>query len=71
MREPLQEEMGCGLWNTNQRLIHQFGNHSALHFTESPLGGFRTEIVWEIPAQEEQPLPTNLQGDTANANDHC
>ncbi|KWX79817.1 sensor histidine kinase [Paenibacillus jilunlii] len=71
MREPLQEEMGCGLWNTNQRLIHQFGNHSALHFTESPLGGFRTEIVWEIPAQEGHSLPTNLRGDTAYANDHC
>ncbi|MNO28916.1 Sensor histidine kinase YehU [compost metagenome] len=70
MQEPLREEMGCGLWNTNQRLIHQFGNHSALHFTESPLGGFRTEIVWEIPAEEEQPLYTNLQGDTAYANDH-
>ncbi|MEC0168752.1 sensor histidine kinase [Paenibacillus graminis] len=71
MREPLQEEMGCGLWNTNQRLIHQFGNQSALHFTESPLGGFRTEIVWEIPVQEEHSLPTNLRGETAHANDHC
>lgn len=50
MLEPLQEEMGCGLWNTNQRLAHQFGDQSYLFFTKSPLGGFRTEIVWEIPA---------------------
>ncbi|MEK4509653.1 sensor histidine kinase [Paenibacillus sp. FSL K6-2524] len=49
MRESLQEEMGCGLWNTNQRIIHQFGNNSYLFFKESPMGGFRTEIVWEIP----------------------
>lgn len=53
MREPLQEEMGCGLWNTNQRIVHQFGNHSYLNFKESPLGGLRTEIVWEITAEEE------------------
>ncbi|OKP85059.1 two-component sensor histidine kinase [Paenibacillus helianthi] len=70
MREPLREEMGCGLWNTNQRLIHQFGNQSFLYFRESPLGGFRTEIIWEIPAQEEYHLYTNQQGDTQHANDH-
>jgi two-component system sensor histidine kinase YesM len=55
MLEPLREEMGCGLWNTNQRLIHQFGNRSYLAFKKSPLGGLRTEIVWEIPAEEEFP----------------
>lgn len=53
MRESLTEEMGCGLWNTNQRIIHQFGNNSYLYFKKSPLGGLRTEIVWEIPTEEE------------------
>jgi two-component system sensor histidine kinase YesM len=48
MRQPLQEEMGYGLWNTNQRVIHQFGESSYLYFTKSPLGGFRTEIIWKI-----------------------
>ncbi|MFC3746165.1 sensor histidine kinase [Paenibacillus sp. GCM10012306] len=52
MQQPLQEEMGCGLWNTNQRIIHLFGNHSGLIFGPSPLGGFRTEIIWEIPSEE-------------------
>lgn len=70
MREPLQEEMGCGLWNTNQRIIHQFGNTSALYFKKSPLGGFRTEIVWEIPTGEEDRTYTNLQGDLQHADDH-
>jgi two-component system sensor histidine kinase YesM len=63
MRDPLQDEMGCGLWNTNQRIIHQFGNNSYLYFKKSPLGGFRTEIIWEVTSGEEQHnYPTN-QGD--------
>ncbi|WP_257018705.1 sensor histidine kinase [Paenibacillus sp. RU5M] len=52
MQQPLQEEMGCGLWNTNQRIMHLFGNQSYLLFGPSPLGGFRTEMVWEIPKED-------------------
>lgn len=52
MQQPLQEEMGCGLWNTNQRIMHLFGNQSYLLFGPSPLGGFRTEMIWEIPKEE-------------------
>lgn len=52
MQEPLQEEMGCGLWNTNQRIMHLFGSQSHLQFGPSPLGGFRTEIVWEMPKDD-------------------
>ncbi|OPG98831.1 two-component sensor histidine kinase [Chryseobacterium mucoviscidosis] len=52
MQQPLQEEMGCGLWNTNQRIMHLFGNQSYLLFGPSPLGGFRTEMVWEIPQED-------------------
>lgn len=52
MQEPLQEEMGCGLWNTNQRIMHTFGSHSYLLFGPSPLGGFRTEMIWEIPKED-------------------
>ncbi|AOZ93694.1 sensor histidine kinase [Paenibacillus crassostreae] len=70
MRDPLQEEMGCGLWNTSQRIIHQFGNNSYLNFKKSPLGGFRTEIIWEVSSEEEQHYyPTN-KGDTQHADDH-
>ncbi|WP_239617634.1 sensor histidine kinase [Cohnella mopanensis] len=47
-RGPMQEDMGYGFWNTNQRIIHQFGERSYLKFAKSDLGGFRTEIVWEI-----------------------
>ncbi len=54
MFEPLQEEMGCGLWNTNQRLLTQFGHQSRLHFTKSASGGFRTEVLWQIPAASDK-----------------
>ncbi|MFE6078249.1 sensor histidine kinase [Paenibacillus sp. NPDC057886] len=54
MQQPLQEEMGCGLWNTNQRIMHLFGNQSYLLFGPSPLGGFRTEMVWEIPKEDTE-----------------
>ncbi|WP_246362826.1 sensor histidine kinase [Paenibacillus alba] len=64
MREPLQEKMGCGLWNTNQRIIHQFGDHSYLFFTKSLLGGFRTEIIWELPSGEEHRHHPFIQGDS-------
>ncbi|MHA7964529.1 sensor histidine kinase [Paenibacillus sp. CAU 1782] len=53
MLEPLQEEMGCGLWNTNRRLMHLFGEGSCLRFCESPLGGFRTELIWRLPEEKE------------------
>lgn len=62
MMEPLREEMGCGLWNTYQRMIHTFGNDSCLLFSRSPLGGFRTEIVWKL---------TNIKETIKHANDHC
>ncbi|WP_217558961.1 sensor histidine kinase [Paenibacillus sp. GbtcB18] len=70
MREPLQEEMGCGLWNTNQRIMHQFGSRSFLAFVKSPLGGLRTEIVWEIPPAAATSDYSRPQGDLRHANDY-
>ncbi|NEW07643.1 HAMP domain-containing protein [Paenibacillus sp. SYP-B3998] len=64
MQEPLQEKMGCGLWNTNQRIIHQFGENSSLYFTKSLLGGFRTEIIWKATSREEHRHHPFIQGDT-------
>ncbi|WP_238177761.1 sensor histidine kinase [Paenibacillus contaminans] len=70
MKEPLQEDMGCGLWNTNQRLIHKFGERSSLFFTKSELGGFRTEIVWEAASAEEPGRQTAKEGAEQHADDH-
>ncbi|OPA81035.1 two-component sensor histidine kinase [Paenibacillus selenitireducens] len=64
MKDPLQEEMGCGLWNTNQRVIHQFGENSYICFKKSPLGGFRTEILWQIPRGEQGAQDFKTQGET-------
>ncbi|OBZ13154.1 MULTISPECIES: sensor histidine kinase [Bacillales] len=62
MHEPLQEEMGCGLWNTNQRIIHLFGENSYVYFSKSLLGGFRTEIKWETASGQQLQHPT-IKGD--------
>lgn len=44
---PMDEQSGCGLWNIHQRLIHMFEGKSGLYFTDSPLNGFRVELIWE------------------------
>ncbi|WP_165972078.1 sensor histidine kinase [Paenibacillus piri] len=46
LRQPLTEEMGCGLWNVNQRLIHIFGSESGLALSHSELGGVKAALCW-------------------------
>lgn len=36
---PMEEGMGCGLWNVHQRLLHQFKGNSGLELTTSESGG--------------------------------
>ncbi|MDG0792267.1 sensor histidine kinase [Cohnella ginsengisoli] len=40
----MDDEMGCGLWNIRQRVVHQFGAESDLLLDASPLGGLRVTI---------------------------
>ncbi|WP_165452692.1 sensor histidine kinase [Paenibacillus thalictri] len=42
--EPLTEEMGCGLWNVHQRVVHMFGEGSGLELRHSALGGMKAVI---------------------------
>ncbi|OXS62692.1 two-component sensor histidine kinase [Cohnella sp. CIP 111063] len=73
MKEPLQDDMGYGFWNTSQRLVTQFGEKSGLRFSGSELGGLRTEIVWEIPESvqtAERSPKDHKEGDRTDANDH-
>lgn len=42
--ETMDDEMGCGLWNIRQRLVHQFGAESDLLLDVSPFGGLRVTI---------------------------
>ncbi|MCM3746598.1 histidine kinase [Paenibacillus pasadenensis] len=44
LQKPMDDEIGCGLWNIRQRLVHQFGPGSDLHVEVSPLGGLRVAI---------------------------
>ncbi|MBH5318380.1 histidine kinase [Paenibacillus sp. GSMTC-2017] len=70
MEQPLQEEMGYGFWNTNQRIMHQFGGRSRLTFMKSDIGGFRSELMWEIPTGDEERHHSNQEGERTHANDH-
>ncbi|MFC4302323.1 sensor histidine kinase [Cohnella boryungensis] len=49
---PMEDDMGCGMWNVNQRLIHLYKGRSGLRLSRSELGGMRIELVWE-----EEPRP--------------
>ncbi|WP_334073198.1 sensor histidine kinase [Paenibacillus sp. A14] len=48
---PLNEEMGCGLWNVHQRLIIKYGESSGLSFLRSELGGLHVVIRWDEPGE--------------------
>lgn len=70
MHEPLNDDVGYGFWNTNQRIVHHFGDNSYIRFTKSEIGGFRTEMVWELIAEENRYSQSNHEGERQNANDH-
>lgn len=43
---PMDEEMGCGLWNVHQRMQLQFGEEAGITLTASPLGGVKVILRW-------------------------
>ncbi|MNP47781.1 hypothetical protein D3C76_1418550 [compost metagenome] len=47
----MDQDMGCGLWNVNQRLQLRYGEQAGIHITESPLGGLCVALSW--PAEDE------------------
>lgn len=49
LKRPMDEEMGCGLWNVHQRLLLRFGDSSGILLSSSPLGGMKVQIRWRIP----------------------
>lgn len=44
--QPLDEEMGCGMWNVNQRLVYQYGQEAALSIRPSADGGLTVSFRW-------------------------
>ncbi|MBE7679384.1 sensor histidine kinase [Paenibacillus sp. P13VS] len=51
LRGTMDQDMGCGLWNVNQRLQLRYGEQAGIHITESPLGGVCVALSW--PAEDE------------------
>ncbi|WP_438446360.1 sensor histidine kinase [Gorillibacterium sp. sgz5001074] len=49
-KHPMDGEMGCGLWNVRQRLVHGFGADSELMLGPSPLGGLQVTLRIYEPA---------------------
>ncbi|MCD1257248.1 sensor histidine kinase [Paenibacillus athensensis] len=52
MKLPLQEEIGCGLWNVHQRLKLHFGEQAEAAIGPSELGGLRVTLLWSWSADE-------------------
>lgn len=46
LRQPMSEEIGCGVWNVHHRLSYQFGADSGLSFEHVPGGGLRVVLSW-------------------------
>ncbi|MHA6530829.1 sensor histidine kinase [Paenibacillus sp. BAC0078] len=49
LNQPMDEEMGCGLWNVHQRLRLRYGEESGITFAPSQLGGLQATIHWLLP----------------------
>lgn len=45
---PMDEDMGCGLWNVHQRLVLHYGGDAGIEMGQSALGGFRIMLRWSI-----------------------
>ncbi|MDQ6419481.1 histidine kinase [Paenibacillus sp. LHD-117] len=64
LARPMDEEMGCGLWNVHQRLHIRYGPHAGLAFSRSPLGGLRVTLTWS--AHSEGDFDKNALTDIGN-----
>ncbi|MDP4097162.1 histidine kinase [Paenibacillus sp. P96] len=49
LRSPMDEKMGCGVWNVYQRMRLRFGENAGLAFARSPYGGLRATLYWTEP----------------------
>lgn len=51
---PMDEEMGCGLWNVHQRMLLRFGENAGLSFSDSELGGLKVSLTWRWTSEQER-----------------
>jgi len=50
--QPMDEEMGCGLWNVYQRVTLRYGEEARLRLTRSDLGGLKVSLIWQEGEQD-------------------
>jgi two-component system sensor histidine kinase YesM len=50
---PMEEKMGCGLWNVHQRLKYQFGEDAGVELRQTPGGGLCVALHWPLPSSLE------------------
>lgn len=58
LNSPMDEKMGCGLWNVNQRLQLKYGEGAGLTVGHSPEGGLRVDLKWPIAITVARPYGT-------------
>lgn len=51
---PMQEDMGCGLWNVHQRMVLRYGGGAGIMLQPSKLGGLSVTISWSVSDSEEE-----------------
>jgi two-component system sensor histidine kinase YesM len=44
--KPMEEEMGCGLWNVRQRIRLRYGDKSDMILAKSEWGGLKVSLSW-------------------------
>ncbi|GAB6988572.1 sensor histidine kinase [Paenibacillus pini] len=54
LSQPMNQEMGCGLWNVQQRMQIRYGESAGLTFMPSDLGGLKVVLHWPIEQTRAQ-----------------
>lgn len=54
LREPMEEEKGCGLWNVYQRMLLRFGPDAEVRFAASELGGLKVTLAWPVMSTDSK-----------------
>lgn len=72
LQQPMDEDMGCGMWNVHQRTVLQFGSDAGIQLSHSPLGGLRVvlhlkwnEEVGDKDEDEDKNIERHGEGDQA------
>lgn len=47
LSQPMETDMGYGVWNVHQRLQYAFGEGAGLHLAPSALGGLKVTLTWK------------------------